>query len=61
MNLDIKMAIKGQLHWIYSGPFSYKKLIRGLRAKGFKYMFFIRLKHHSSPLISFPTKLMVWC
>ena len=43
MNFDIKKAIKSDLHRIYSGPFSYKKLIKGLRAKGFKYMFFIGL------------------
>ena len=60
MNSDIKKAIKGDLHRIYSGPFSYKKLIKGLGAKGFKYMFFVRLKRHSNPLISFPAKLMVW-
>jgi serine O-acetyltransferase len=60
MNSEIKIAIKADLHQIYSGPFSYKKLIRCLRAKGFKYMFFVRLKRHSNPLISFPAKLMVW-
>jgi serine O-acetyltransferase len=60
MNFDIKKAIKGDLHRIYSGPFSYKKLIKGLRAKGFKYMFFVRLKRHSNTLISFPAKFMVW-
>jgi len=60
MNSNIKIAIKGDLHRIYSGPFSYKKLIKGLRAKGFKYMFFVRLKRHSNPLISFLAKLMVW-
>jgi len=60
MNFDIKKAIKSDLHRIYSGPFSYKKLIKGFGAKGFKYMFFVRLKRHSNPLISFPAKLMVW-
>jgi serine O-acetyltransferase len=59
MNSEIKIAIKGDLHRIYSGPFSYKKLIRGLGAKGFKYMFFLRLKKHKNPIISIPAKFMV--
>ena len=54
MNFDIKKAIKGDLHRNYPGPFSYKKLIKGFGAKGFKYMFFVRLKRHSNSLISFP-------
>jgi serine O-acetyltransferase len=59
LNTEIKKHIKADLHRIYPGIFSYKKLIRGLGAKGFKYIFFLRLKRHSNPLISAISKIMI--
>lgn len=58
MNTDIKRHIKADLHRLFPGDFSYKKLIRAMGAKGFKFMFFYRLKQHSNPLISLPAKFM---
>jgi serine O-acetyltransferase len=60
LNKDIKCLIKADLYRNYPGKFSYAKLIRGLGAKGFKYMFFLRLKKHTNPLISFPSKVTIW-
>ena len=56
----IKQHIKADLHRVYPGAFSYGKLLRGLRAKGFKYLFFLRLRNHSNPLISWLAGLMKW-
>ena len=60
MNTEIKQCIKADLFRINPSSFSYKKLIRGLGSKGFKYMFFLRLKKHKNPIVSIPAKCMVW-
>lgn len=58
--MTIKKNIKADLHRVCPGKFSYKKLLKGLRAKGFKYMFFLRLKKHSNPFVRYFSGLMVW-
>lgn len=58
--MTIKTKIKADLHRIYPGKFSYAKLFKGLRAKGFKYLFFLRLKKHSNPLIRYPASILLW-
>jgi serine O-acetyltransferase len=60
MNSDIKKAIKGDLHRNYPGPFSYKKLIKGFGAKGFKYMFFLRLRKHTNPFVKIAARFISW-
>jgi len=59
LNSEISELIKADLHRIYPGTFSYKKLFRGLGAKGFKYMFFLRLRRHSNYLIRVIAKIMI--
>jgi serine O-acetyltransferase len=59
LNIEIKKHIKADLHRIYPGVFSYKKLLKGLSAKGFKYMFFLRLKRHSNPFIKAISKISI--
>lgn len=52
---NLKQEIKADLHRIYPGGFSYKKLFLAfLRTKGFKYLLMLRLKSHPNPLISLP-------
>lgn len=51
MNAIIRQSIKADLHRLYPGKFTYRKLIKGLRNKGIKYMFFMRLSSHSYLLI----------
>lgn len=58
--MDIKKNIKADLHRVCPGEFSYKKLFKGLRSKGFKYMFFLRLKKHANPFVRIFASLMVW-
>lgn len=60
MNSEIKKNIKADLHRLNPGDFSYRKFFRGLRSKGFKYLFFLRLKKHSNALIRFPATVMCW-
>jgi serine O-acetyltransferase len=56
ISFKLKQEIKADLHRIYPGRFSYKKLFSAvLRTKGFKYMLMLRLKSHPNPLISLPT------
>jgi serine O-acetyltransferase len=46
--LDI---IKSDLYRLYPYPYAFKWLMKGLRAKGFKYLFFLRLKNHPNPIV----------
>lgn len=55
-----KQLIKADLHRVYPGVFTYGKLLKGLRAKGFKYLFFLRLKKHSNALIRLFASVMLW-
>jgi hypothetical protein len=48
MSKQIKQNIKADLYRLYPGVFTYKKLLKGLRNKGIKYMFFMRLSSHSN-------------
>ena len=57
---QIKEFIKADLHRNYPGRFTYLKLIKGLRAKGFKYMFFLRLMKFGNPLIKIPSRIVIW-
>jgi len=56
----LNTKIKADLHRIYPGEFSYKKLFKALRAKGFKYLLVLRLKTHPNPLVSLPASFIKW-
>jgi serine O-acetyltransferase len=58
-NSDIKRSIKADLYRIYPMPFSYRILLRGLGNKGFKYMFFNRLRNYSNPIIKLTARIMI--
>jgi len=51
VNAQIKQNIKADVHRLYPGRFTYRKLLKGLRNKGIKYMFFMRLSSHSNVFI----------
>jgi len=61
MNQKIYKSIKADLYRLYPGKFKSNKLLRALKAKGFKFMFFYRLKQHTNPFISLPAKLIARC
>jgi len=58
VNSQIKQMIKADVHRLHPGKFSYKKLFKALRAKGTKYMFFVRLSLHTNPLIKYPSRVL---
>lgn len=58
--MNIKNTIKADLHRLCPGRFTYAKLLKGLRSKGFKYLFFLRLKKHKNPIIRYFSAFMVW-
>jgi serine O-acetyltransferase len=58
LNSIIKQYIKADLYRVRPGQLTYLKLVKALRAKGFKFMFFFRLREHSNPLVSWPSKII---
>lgn len=51
MSTTIKQLVKADIHRLYPGKFTYRKLFKGLRNKGIKYMFFMRYSSYSNVII----------
>jgi serine O-acetyltransferase len=60
LNKDVYKLIKSDLHRNFPGKFTLGKLFKGLGAKGFKYMFFLRLMRHNNFFIRAFSRFMIW-
>lgn len=55
---QIKQNIKADLYRLYPEKFSPSILLKGLKSKGFKYMFFKRLSLHSNFIVRYFSRFM---